>query len=298
MHRKNISLVLVAAGALIGFGYALRHRVLRHETEAAAEKTEVRRAQLRSEIRQLEQRVSAAEAEQHRLEADLDASRNRTAVTPKPMPKPKSAPAPASALRDALLNDPRMQNLQLAAVQAKLVGTYQPLCDQLHLSDAQVAQFFANVRRRGEQEMDLSAIIETQQLQGDDPVLTTMRRKMSDEFRAAQTALLGEAGFRQFESYERSTSAREFVNEVAGAAAILGHGITPSQADRLVEAMANASAAYRQGGMATRTIGDLDWERVLPEAAETLSAGQFAVFRNAVIQSWNMERIRQLARRK
>jgi hypothetical protein len=292
-------LLIAAVAALIAFAIGFLQRNASRRIEATAAQSEVERTQLETEIRQAKQRIDTAKLDRRRLESELTALQQKAAAMPAVRAAQQSSVrTPTNTLRDALLNDPQLQNLQLAAVEAKLTATYRPLFEQLQLSDARQAQFLTNLRKRGEQEMDLSAIIETQQVSANDPAITRMRQQMTDEFRAAQTAVLGEAGYRRLEDYERSIAAREFVNEVAGASAILGRGITAAQADLLAEAMAGASAGYREGRMATRNIGDIDWDQVLANAAGTLSKEQFGVFKNAVIQSRNMDRIRQLARQK
>ena len=298
MRAKSI-LFLVVAAALVGFGLAFRDHAARRAAEAAAAQSLSRRDELEAKVRDSERRLLAAENERRQAQAAIDEARGKAAMaTGDPARRSAPAEAPMSAVRHALLNDPQLQNLQLAAMQARQQATYGPLCEHLRLSETQIAQFFANLRKREEQEMDISAIQETQHMSGADPVLAKMRQQMSDDFRAAQRALLGEDGFRDYESYSRSIPAREFVNELAGASVILGAGITAAQADTLTEMMANASAAYRHGGTATRNSGDIDWDQVLAGAAGVLSQPQFTVLKNAVIQARNMERIRQLARRK
>jgi hypothetical protein len=299
MRAKSIFLVFVAGASVVAFVSAIRDRRARLEAADAAAQNALRRSELDLRMRESQQRVTSAEDERQRVQAALDEARKKTVVTKSEPPPRKtgSTAAPMTALRNAILNDPKMQNLQLAVVQSKMQGTYGPLCAQLRLSDAQVAQFLANVKKRTEQEMDVSAIQETQKLLADDPVIGKMRQQMSDEFLAAQRTLLGEAGLREFETYNRSVPAREFVNEFAGASVILGASVTGAQADALTEIMANASSSYRQGRTATRNAGDINWDEVLAGAARTLSEPQFAVFKNAVIQSRNMDRIRQLARR-
>ncbi|MCX6951620.1 MAG: hypothetical protein NTV51_05485 [Verrucomicrobia bacterium] len=290
MRSKIISVVFAVAVLVGAVRFVLKQHTARTEAEHAATEAEKRRVTLEAEVRQAEQKLAATAAERAQAQAAL-------AARPKPVAAPaRPAPAPMTALRNALLNDPQLQNLRLAAVRPKLRASYLPLFEQLGLTEAQAAQFLAIAEKRGEQEMDLAAVMETRRLPAGDPEIVTLKRQMADEFRAAQTALLGAEGWRQLEAYERSIPAREFVNEFAGAATVVGTGITRAQADALAVALTGASPAHAQGG--TVTTENIDWDKALVGAAATLSAEQMAVFRNAALQFRNISRIRELAERK
>ena len=302
MHAKILrwSLVSLAGSvALVAFIFAVRDWIARGEATAAIVQHETQRRRLEAELRSAEQRVAVARREQEGLQSTLAAARKKiVAGAQTEMPrKPTAVSAPMAALRDALLNDPHLQNLQLAVVESRLRTTYQPLCEKLRLTNEQITAFLGLLQKREEQEMDLGAILETKGVPDGAAAVSAMRQEMAERFRTAQRALLGETGFREFEAYGRSVPSREFINEYAGAVAVLGAGITAAQADALIDAMANASASYRQGGQATRNFGDIDWDRALSQAATVLSEAQLTVFKNAVTQSRNMDRIRQLARR-
>lgn len=296
--RPKIIFSLACIALALGAGW-LRFdlRAKRLEAERALAATEARRDQVNADIRRAEKRTTAATEERDRAQAAAKAAATSSASKPAAgAVRTPPAGQPGAALRDALQNDPRLQNLQLAVSQAKLTATYQPLSDQLKLPEAQQAQFFAALRKRSEAEFDLRLTTEAQHLNDKDPVVLKLRQQAADEFRAAGTAALGEAGWRQLEAYERAVPMREFVNEVAGAMAINGVVLTAGQGDTLVDVLANASPAYRQGGTAIpRTI---DWDMALGNARGVLTDAQFTLFRNGVIQGRNMDRIRELAARK
>jgi hypothetical protein len=291
MRTKPVFLslgIIVAAGAC-WYAFDLRQHRLAAERETAVAQT--RRERIEFEIKRTEARLTAAKEDTERALATL-----ATAVPVKP-PVAKSSPPPASntsgALRDALLHDPQFQNLQLAVTHEKLTATYQPLFDRLKLSPEQSAQALANFRKRGEQAMDLGAIEETQHLAPNDPVLAKLKQQATDEFRTAQIAALGEAGWKEFESYERAVPLREFVNELAGAMTIAGAGLDAAQAEALTAVFAETNAAYRAGETANRNRQD--WDQALVAAKGVLTPAQFALFRNGAVQARNMDKMRELA---
>lgn len=277
--------------AIAALWFGLKERSARHDAERAVDESHRQRAWLDGELRQAARRLADVESERRRVEVSLEAARKKaTAIPAEPAGKSSPVASGMAAVRSALLNDPKFQNLQLAAERVRLMGTYLPLCEQLHLTEAQREQFLAILHKRGEQKMDLDAIMEAQRSSADDPIFAKMKQQMGDECRAAQTVLLGEAGCRQFEAYERSVPAREFVNQFVSTAA--GAGITAGQADALTQAMAEASVTY-QGG-AVVSVLTIDWAKVLAAAATTLSAQQLVLFKNTVVNIRNRTRISAL----
>jgi hypothetical protein len=301
VHAKNIVLGLSVVAALALFGVAWQTRLTRLAQAEELTAAKAKSSQLEAELRAQENRAAEAAAARTEALAKLEEARGKAAAiaaaTAKAAPTRKAAPAlPATVLRDAMLHDPKLQNLQLAVGQAKLTATYQPLCEQLQLTEAQAAQVIAQLRKRGEAEMDLAAVMETQHLAANDPAVTKLRRQAADEFRTAMTTTLGEEGMRQFQAYERTVPVREFVNELAGAMTVSGASLHAAQADALIGLMADASASYRQGGIVTRS--NVDWDRVLAGAQSLLSPAQFALLKNGVLQTRNMDKLRELVAKK
>jgi hypothetical protein len=287
-----LGLSVAVVGAALWLAFQERTKRLTIERDLAT--AEVRRGAQEAELRRTEQRLAAAGEEPRARSATA-------AALPAPAPvaktdAPRPAPSPAVVLRDAMLHDPHLQNLQFAVMHSRLTATYQPLCDRLKLSPAQATEFLALLRKRQEQEADLAAVVETQRLASTDPTVGKLRQQAADEFRAAQSALLGEVGRSEFEAYERTVPVREMVNETAGALTLMGPGLNATQADALLGVLVNASPAYRQGGMATAR--NIDWDQALAGAMTVLSPAQFDAFKNSVVQVRNMDRMRELAARK
>ena len=168
---------------------------------------------------------------------------------------------------------------------------------QLHLTEAQYAALIHNLTKRYEQRLNLG--FELEKLPQDDAtgaLFRKSRQQIDDVFQAAQTELLGQAGYARFEFYERSALLRNFVDAWAGNAAVAGTPITAVQADALIAAMA---AASRQGPPGTQAqMQGIDWPVVLARAEQVLATPQLAAFRNAAIPYWNMDRLRELALQK
>ena len=111
-------------------------------------------------------------------------------------------------------------------------------------------------------------------MSADDPVVDKLGLQMRQECETAQRELLGEAGFRQLQDYERTADMRDLVRSMAGAATVAGTPFTPQQAEQLIQALANANSAYRNGGKAS--VQNTDWDAVEAPARAILSDGQYA----------------------
>ena len=99
-----------------------------------------------------------------------------------------------------------------------------------------------------------------------------MQRRQECE--AAQRELLGEAGFRQLQDFERTADMRELVRSAAGAATVAGTPFTPQQAAQLIQVLANANDKYRTGGKAS--VQNTDWDAVEASARAILSEAQYS----------------------
>src|SRR6185436_1184466 len=117
----TLSLALMAGGVW----YAFDARLERLAAERERAMADVRREQVQAQVQRAETRLAAANEETKRAQA-ATAAKVRPPAAAKTEPAARAAPpreaAAAIALRDALLNDPHLQNLQLAAVQSKIAG--------------------------------------------------------------------------------------------------------------------------------------------------------------------------------
>jgi hypothetical protein len=170
--------------------------------------------------------------------------------------------------------DPKVQNLALASTRVSLAAKYAYLFRTLGLSSEQSEKFLDITLKRLEQNEDLVAVVRAQGLSVDDPVVDKLGLQMRQECEAAQRELLGEAGFRQLQDYERTADMRELVRSMAGAATVAGTPFTPQQAEQLIQVLANANDKYRSGGKAS--VQNTDWGAVEAPARAILSETQYA----------------------
>ena len=81
--------------------------------------------------------------------------------------------------------------------------------------------------------MDLAAVLRTKGADANDNSVARLQAKAGADYEASQRALLGEAGFRQLQNYERTSTTRDMVSAIAGVAAVERAPFTPQQADAL-----------------------------------------------------------------
>src|SRR4051812_25921943 len=131
--RLLVLVVLLVAGVGASI-FALREHTRHAEAEAALANAAVARQHLDAEAAKARARLDEAIAAAQPIRQRLEEIRAKTA---KASTAKKSAPAPLTALRQALLNDPQLQSLQIAAVQPKFESAYRPFLQQLKLSPEQ-----------------------------------------------------------------------------------------------------------------------------------------------------------------
>lgn len=181
---------------------------------------------------------------------------------------------------DPVVQDPELQNLYLAARRAQLLADYAPLFRSGSIALEQRQRLEALLVRRQELEMDLADIAEIRSLASDDPALRLSREQVAREFRRDVAAELGPQIYATVADYERLLPLWRLVANFAGRVALEGAPLSPVQADRLVNVLAEASGDYHSGGIADPN--GIDWNAVPEKAAEVLTPAQQHSFRNAL----------------
>jgi hypothetical protein len=283
VRTKFIVFVAVVAGAVAIIAWRERRFASRAgQTRTALSADDAKNA---AALRVAKTRLAAVEKERAELQATLDSLAKTRPVKTVASAK-KTNPASASQVAEWLKGeeerqkDPQVQLRQLAAARTRLRARYGALYWKLKLTPEQIEQFETIAARKAEQDADLMAAVQAQGVGVNDAdfgkLYTPMHMKNEDAYRAAAKELLGEAGYQQFNDYERQLSARSHVQAVAGAAVLAGTPFSPQQAEQLVSVLANASASYRQGRNAQPL--DIDWDQVDARACEILSPGQLTGF--------------------
>ena len=288
--RPSTTTIVVMIG-LLAVGEAVREYLATAELTSALDAANARRRDLATDLHQLQQRLSDAEKKRDQLSHDLNVARLKaTSPTVTPAARRASLVSPPS-VHDAMLNDPQLQNLKLLAQRASLAATYGPLFERLGLSSDQIEKFKDQLLSRDEKKFDADAVREIQGLANTDPAIARFNEQNTTALQTAQQALLGDAGYRQLQDYERSIPARKIVDTFAGTAAVAGTALTPDQAEQLTQVLANTSAVFRSGGRAEA----VDWNAALPSATAILSEAQLGIIKRMLLHDQYMQRIQDLA---
>ena len=125
--------------------------------------------------------------------------------------------------------------------------------------------------------MDLNSVAQAQGLSLSDAAVSKLRGGIMAEYDQQQRVALGDAGFEELRTYERTSGVRKIARNLAALATVQDAPFSPLQLEQLVGVFANASAAYRNGGGASAS--NVDWDAALTEAAAVLSPRQLELIR-------------------
>ena len=273
----------IAAAAITALALIIGWKSLRAVRVAESAVAAIARNWVNAEadLRQAAERLAAAEKDRSALQSQLDELQKpkRTEKAPPPTQivalNAVERMVKASLEKSAQIKeDPKVQNLALASTRVSLAAKYALLFRSLDLSSAQSEKFLDITLKRLEQNEDLVAVVRAKGMSVDDPVVDKLGLEMRQECEAAQRELLGEAGFRQLQDYERTADMRELVRSMAGAATVAGTPFTPQPAEQLIQALAHANSAYRNGGKAS--VQNTDWNAVEAPARAILSEAQYS----------------------
>ena len=278
---RTAIIVSVIFAALVGLAFYGQHLV--RTVEASRTLVAKKRAVLDEAIRRLEAAIAAdtrkagtpAAARNDspwRLTAD-----NGAVYAP---PEPKAVIAPSHKIL-ALLS---------ATYRAGLAQTYGPLYQALGLTPAQIGAFENLLTAHRSDLRDLSIVASESDLGDSGPEIASLRQEENDKFRAALVALLGPAGFQQFEQIKRIMPVRTFVENLKLGNGLPTETIAGAQVQQLSSVLADASPSYRSGGAADPAT--VDWDAALPRAEGILSPTQFAALK-ASIDSIELDRDRK-----
>jgi hypothetical protein len=196
----------------------------------------------------------------------------------------------------ALQKNPRLQARYLASERTNLALSYGPFFQALGLTPEQADKFKDLMTDHAGKILDLRLIALAQGSGEPEPANAALQQQADDQLRAAQSDLLGEAGYQQLQQYERTLPARDQANALAGALALTSTPLSAAQAEQITQIMANASSGYQNGGkadlptpgnwefigplmLAHKTIEEtVDWDAVLVQSHSVLSDAQFGVF--------------------
>lgn len=194
--------------------------------------------------------------------------------------KEEAATAMANAMATAFKDlaekekDPKWQSVQLAYWRAQLKANYAALYRSLGLTAEQIARFEAVAMRREEDRFDLGMLLRAGKISLQDSATGKLFGQMDVDYDNGVRAVLAPADFQRWKDYERTRYTRGFAAALAAQATMAGVPFSPDQAERLVQALADASAQYRRGQWAIST--DIDWGIVDERAGAFLDPAQRA----------------------
>jgi hypothetical protein len=279
--------------------------LIQKNSAAIAETARTRLAPRQEELaRQLalnQERIKAAEAEQHSLRTMREAKPAALMAAQPGQAKvlvmdPKIA-ATAEAIarmpwRDIVLEkSPDLQARYLVAKRRDLGVSYGPFVAELGLPPDQAGRFLEIKLAAVENTMDLNSTTRSRGMTESDPAVQAMRRQSEETMQAAERDLLGEAGYQRLVEFERTLPARDYVGGIAASLVFSGDPLSPAQASQLTQILAEASETYRNGAHASgpqpnldepmrlRQSGreSIDSTQALAQARAVLSPTQYAV---------------------
>ena len=318
--RSGLLLVAILTIA-VGVASTWWRAVARHEREDRKQGLQTQQSSLQARLHRQEEVAIVLARERNQLRAELAGKSLATASVTHPR-KPVEIYTPAQAeemLRYfltpwqdlALRNDPALRSQYLASERLNLEARYGPLLGQLGLSPEQASRFkdLLAVHAQELLEIRLAALPGgTAEPKADAASLDAAEKRL----RAAESDLLGDAGYRQLQQYERLLPVRYEVDTLAGSLALTDAPLGSGQADQLLQIIANASEAYQKGGRADTPMPgngeqltplmlahasiteNIDWNAVLAQARTVLSPVQFELFSNQIGRNQSVVRLYNL----
>jgi RNA polymerase sigma factor (sigma-70 family) len=178
-------------------------------------------------------------------------------------PAPLSSAKVSKARGDAFMTrHPEVKDALVAWVDAGNHGRYAALYSQLGLTGDQIRQMEVLLRQ---QDGNFGRMLQ------DGMATFSVSPEIVDDLPAELTALLGYAGYQQFDAYRQTLLARSETSNLASLLVTSDSPLTASQAQQLVPVLASAG---------DKMTGQFDWVSVYTNAQGILSAPQLEMLRN------------------
>ncbi len=175
-----------------------------------------------------------------------------------------------------LNNDPATQLRYDAYERVRFAIGFGPLFRALGLSPVQINQFLDNKLKHDANMRDILASLDAEGLSPSDSAGRKLLQEASEEYRAAQSALLGPDGIAQATQYERLIPAHECVDDLDGQATLEGEPLSAEQVAALTSVVSQAMTPDSAGKW--HSLGDLDWSVVDLAAQSLLTPAQMTLF--------------------
>jgi hypothetical protein len=265
--------------AAIGTAVLFSHQASQRAAELAVSQQE--RAALQARLDGVESRFAQAGREAKALQDQLAARR----VTSNPAPIEAKANPPGMTLAAGLsapLPDEHEKKMSAETRQreiARALAGYDPLFQKLGLAPAQVDQFRALLTANLTRHFDLREFARVDGVRPSDPDVGALDRQAEADLAAQIRANFGDATVAAFQHFNDTGAMRELTGQLTIALAATITPLSPSQADQLVEILANNSRTPE--GHISGDPRALNFEAAFVQAQALLSPVQLAALRQA-----------------
>lgn len=275
---KARSIARILAVGLVVFGLSLAESGLSRHRMALRDLAAFRAKQIEtvSSIEPPKATVEKAPPEPRPLRA---ADRNARSSAP-PRQHPAVSGLPLTQARDLVLvsTNPDLRELFLRNFRANLARRFGEFYWAAGLSPRQVSQFEDLAVARQAAAIDLAAVAVAHGLEDTDPAIAGTRAQQDADLQAAQSALLGDAGYQRLQQFEREDDAVGWLNNFAAIGAGGGDAyLTYAQAGQLLQVIANASHSFQRGGAVDRN--SVNWDQVVAQATDILPPALLAALK-------------------
>lgn len=279
---KTGSLTRLAAVVFLLFGLGVAEYGRHLNGEAKEELAAVGQSQtlLNAGLERAKEAGEAAGRERKRLQTPLQ--------KPQPSQGKKLGATRATTITALLSSHPKLLDLHLRSFRASLTGRFGVFYQMAGLSPEQIIKFEDLAQRHEAETIDLAATAAAQGLDNSDPAIDAVRKEQSEQLRASQIALLGDAGYQQLQQFNRAQGALVLVNGASQLGAA-NDAYAYTQAGQLMQILANASPRFQQGG--SFDPNSVDWNSVVAQAATVLSPKQLDTLK---AQAQSMRLVTQL----
>jgi RNA polymerase sigma factor (sigma-70 family) len=314
MSTGKIAGVIVALGGLAAGGFGVYGLKQMRGAEASLASISAERDALHGRLRDTEARVVGAETRARESEARIAAlqkaaeSSRGSRMTPPTVAgvsvsdelvsAPLKAKLVEAAVEKQAVNQLRTTNadFQRAIIEGQKSGLgvrFGPLYKNLNLSPEQVAKFEQRLADSFQDEVDFAAAIHAKGFAPNDPAIATLATTEKARLETDLRAILGEAGLRDYQNYERSYGAREMVNTLLGNLVYNGSLLSPQQVNQLTQVLAEQSPAYQKGGRVPGRAQDVKWDSVVDQATQFLLPPQLDALRAVAEQARAIRRVQE-----
>jgi hypothetical protein len=204
----------------------------------------------------------------------LESSAARPADAP-----PRHEEESVARLLEATRDNPVVENAELESRRFDLKWMHEPLFRRLGLVPAAKDHFVDNLVRRVAEHRNLLSAARALGVDDYDPVVERLNAASEASYLAAQRELLGEAGVREMQAYDRAGHARSIAHGFAGMATVASEPLSRRQVEELIQII-DAATSVPFSRMFPRMI-DVDWAAVDAQAEIILSPAQARLFKTA-----------------